>query len=132
MLAVLHHNEIPCNHGRVEKYQPYAHQLNKEGMTYQVNQTNKKMLLNFEENTKILVNILGLTEEKEVVPYRTARIDHQYPELDDELDDYTLVVLLIIFDDEGKSHYVWVKNFSALLQKLKGCHANRAVHYCPN
>ena len=57
-------------------------------------------------------------EDNEVVVYRCARIERQ--DDDTDISGYIPIVLLLILNDEGNSHYVWVKNLSALMANRKG------------
>ena len=132
ILSARHHNDIIKNPGRVTNYHEYADELNEEGLQYPVKFENKSMMLKFEDNNKLLITVLGLDDDDNVIVYRSpryARRDIQY-----NYYDYTPIILLMIHNDDGKSHYVWVKNLSALLSgrdKSENIH-QRKSEYCMN
>ena len=132
ILSARHHNDIIKNPGRVTNYHEYADELNEEGLQYPVKFENKSMMLQLEDNNKLLITVLGLDDDDNVIVYRSpryARRDIQY-----NYYDYTPIILLMIHNDDGKSHYVWVKNLSALLSgrdKSENIH-QRKSEYCMN
>ena len=116
ILSARHHKDIYRDHDRVSHYRQYANELTEEGLQYPVKFENKSMMLQFEDNNKLLITVLGLDDDNNVIVYRSpryARRDIQY-----DYYDYTPIILLMIHNDDGDSHYVWVKNLSAL---LSGC-----------
>ena len=62
--------------------------------------------------------------------YRCARIERQ--DDDTDISGYIPIVLLLIIDDEGNSHYVWAKSLSALLANRKGYTNNYKKYFCLN
>ena len=66
----------------VAKYHQYENELSDDGLVYPVSPTDKKMLRNFEDRNKLLINILGLAEENEMVVYRSSRTKHQNDDTD--------------------------------------------------
>ena len=129
ILAALHNKDIDKDHDRVTKYYPYQGELNEEGLTYPVDPMNKKMLKKFEDNNGLLINIWGLTEKNEVAVYRSARIDRQCEE-DVEEEERTEIVLLLVINEDGDSHYVYVKDISRLLKGREGHRDHRKLYYC--
>ena len=113
ILSALRHKDIYEHSDCVTKYHQYENELNEEGLQYPVKYENKSMMLHFEDNNKLLTTVLGLDDDDNVVIYRSpryARRDIQY-----DYYDYKPIGLLMIHNDDGASHYVWVKNLSALL-----------------
>ena len=126
ILAALHNEDIDQNHDRGTKYYPYQNELNEEGLVYPVNPMDKKMLKQFDDNNNVLINIWGLTEKNKVVVYRSAHTDHEH-DVDEEWKE---MVLLLISNEDGESHYVYVKNISRLLKGRKGHKDHRTLYYC--
>ena len=132
ILSALHHKDIYDYHDRVTKYHQYANELNEEGLKYSVNFKNKSMMKKFEDNNKCLITVLGLDDDNNVIVYRSpryARRDEQY-----DYREYKLIILLLLINDDGDCHYVWVKNLSALLSGHdKSVNlAQRKSEYCMN
>ena len=75
---------------------------------------------------------MGLDDDDNVVIYRSpryARRDIQY-----DYYDYKPIILLMMHNDDSDSHYVWVKNLSALLSgrdKSENKSQNKS-EYCMN
>ena len=132
ILSALHHKDIRRDHNHVTKYQQYANELNEEGLKYPVVFSNKSMMKKFEDNNKVLITVLGLDDDNNVIVYRSPR----YARRDEEYDyrEYTPIILLMLINDEGNCHYVWVKNLSALLsgRDKSGNSAQRKTEYCMN
>ena len=129
ILSALHHKDIYAHPDRVTNYYEYADELNEEGLQYPVKFENKSMMLQFEDNNKLLITVLGLDDDDNVIVYRSpryARRDIQY-----NYYDYTPIILLMIHNDEGKSHYVWLKNLSALLSG-RDIKCQNKSEYCMN
>ena len=126
ILAALHNEDIDNHHERVTKYHPYQNELNEEGLVYPVNPMDKKMLKQFEDNNNLLINIWGLTEKNKVVVYRSAHIDREH----DVNEEWKEIVLLLISNEDGDSHYVYVKSISRLLKGRKGHKEKRKLYYC--
>ena len=78
--------------------------MNEEGLQYPVKFENKSMMLQFEDNNKLLITVLGLDDDDDVIVYRSPR----YPRRDIQYDyyDYKPIILLMIHNDDGDSHYV--------------------------
>ena len=125
ILAALHNEDIDENHDRVTKYHLYQNELNEEGLVHPVNPMDKKMLKQFEDNNNLLINIWGLTEKNKVVVYRSAHIDREH----DVEEEWKKIVLLLIINDDGESHYVYVKNISRLLKGRKAHKDHRKLYY---
>ena len=81
ILSALHHKDIYADYDRVTNYRQYANELNEEGLQYPVKFENKSMMLQFEDNNKLLITVLGLDDDNHVIVYRShryARRDIQY------------------------------------------------------
>ena len=60
ILSARHHKDIYEHPDRVTTYRQYANELNEEGLQYPVEFENKSMMLQFEDNSKLLITVLGL------------------------------------------------------------------------
>ena len=98
VLAHLHPMDMHAN--RVNKYQPFLHELNGEGITFP---TPIHQIPDFEKKNNVSINVFGW-EEKEVVPVQLSRHDSE-----------TVINLLLISQDD-KRHYCLIKNFSRLIR----------------
>ena len=93
------------------------------------------MMMKFEGKNKLLITVLGLDDDDNVIVYRSpryARRDVQY-----DYYKYKPIILLTIYNADGNSHYVWVKNLSALLSGrdiiIRSVNiAQRKSEYCMN
>ena len=83
----------------MNKYQPFQHELNSEGMDFP---TPIHQIPDFEKKNNVSINVFGW-EEKEVVPVQLSRHDSE-----------TVINLLLISEDD-KRHYCLIKNFSRLM-----------------
>ena len=126
ILAALHNEDIDKYHDRVTKYHPYQNELNEEQLVYPVDPMDKKMLKQFEDNSNLLINIWGLTEKNKVVVYRSARINREH----DVEEERKEIVLLLLINEDGESHYVYVKNIGCLLKGREGQKGSRTLYYC--
>ena len=69
ILSARHHKDIYGDYHRVAKYHQYANELNEEGLQYPVKFENKSMMLQFEDNNKLLITVLGLDDDDNVIVY---------------------------------------------------------------
>ena len=88
----------PQNGYRVEKYIPYANELNMEGITYPVV---VKDVPKFEKQNDIFVNVLGY--EDGYYPLYISRYQKERH------------VNLLLLDEKGKTHYCLIKNLNGML-----------------
>jgi hypothetical protein len=91
-----------------------AEKLNWKGLEFPV-AVNENIILRFEKNNDICVNIIGY--EKDVYPLYISK-----QRRDKEVD------LLLISDGE-KKHCCWIKNFNKLLS-LQTEKSHNSIHYC--
>ena len=112
VLAHLHQMDMHAK--RVNKYQPFLHQLNGESMDFP---TPVHQIPDFEKNNNVSINVFGW-EEKEVVPVQLSRHDSE-----------TVINLLLISED-NKRHYCLIRNFSRLMNYRKK-HMHKMC-YCMN
>ena len=92
ILSALHHKDIYEHSDCVTKYRQYENELNEEGVQYPVTFENKSMMLQVEDNNKLLITVLGLDQ-----------------------DMWEEIFSMMIHNADSDSHYIWVKNLSALL-----------------
>ena len=71
------------------------------------------MMMKVEDNTKLLITVLGLNDDNNVIIYRSPR--HAQRDVQYDYYEYKPIILLMIHNADGYCHYVWVKNLSALL-----------------
>ena len=91
---------------------------------------NKRTLKQFEDKNNLFVNIWGLTEKNEIAVYRSARIDRQCEEDVEEEEQRKEIVLLLVINEDGDSHYVYVKDISRLLAGREGHRRHSKLYYC--
>lgn len=103
----------PTKNGeRVSKYKQYENKLNFDGLTFPVTIDQIKI---FEKNNEnININVFQLSEnKKEIEPLRIKSYDTQQP-----IDENKTLINLLLFSENKKYHYVWIKNFSRLMNHL--------------
>ena len=87
---------------------------------------NKKMLKRFEDNNGLLINIWELTEKNEIVLYRSLCIDCQC----DYDEGWKEIVLLLIINENGDSHHVYMWDFGRLLKGRERYQKRNKLYYC--
>ena len=102
ILSCLH----PCerNPQRTYHYRKYMNELNISGLSFPLKLKDVPKFMRL--NPDISVSVFGLDEEKknEIVPLFVSREKRKHH------------VNLLLISNENNCHYVWIKNFSALLR----------------
>ena len=102
ILAALHPVDRANNPNRVTKYIPYEAELDMKGIEYPVAARHYGKFEN--QNNNISINVFGY-EDKKIFPlYITKQTDKQHH------------VNLLLYQEEGKSHYVLIKDLSRLVR----------------
>ena len=101
---------------RVTKYIPYEAELDMKGIEYPVAARHYGKFEN--QNNNISINVFGY-EDKKIFPlYITKQTEKQHH------------VNLLLYQEEGKSHYVLIKDLSRLVRsQYSKCHGQH--FFCP-
>ena len=119
ILAALHKPE--CNPQRVSKYRQYEYELYVNELDYPV-KPNSHQISKFEEKNNLSVNIYSHTDKYEIVPLRITSTHKEGRHID----------LLLSRNDDGDTHYTWIKNMNRLLHGRAGFKGHRPRRYiCP-
>jgi hypothetical protein len=112
----------PCkkNAERISKYRPHLNSIDLSGLKFPVpvNQISR-----FEKNNpRITVNVYAAGEDgKEIIPKYITK----FPKREKHVD-----LLLLTSETNNNSHYVWIKNMSALICH-RSCHKGK-TYVCPH
>ena len=112
---------VTDNAKRVTKYRPHLNSIDLTGINFPtpVNQIGR-----FEENNptiSINIYVLGEKDDMEVIPKYVTKCGKREKHIE---------LLLLTSETNDNSHYVWIKNMSALV-----CHRSKhkgAVYVCPH
>ena len=99
--------------------------VNMEGINYPVDLKSIKRFEN--QNPDISISVLGYNKIEKVYPLHISR----YEKVERKYERKYKIVLLLIKDEEGNSHYCYVKNVSALLTTQLNKHKGKLI-YCLN
>ena len=120
ILAALH--EPATNAQRVAKYKPYENELYDNELDYPV-KPNSHQISKFEEKNNLSINIYSHTDKYEIIPLRITSTHKEGRHID----------LLLLRNDDGDTHYTWIKNMSRLLKGRTGYRGNiPSAYICPN
>ena len=115
ILAYLHPLARGNHPERVNKYRPYEHELNMEGVAYP---TPLADISKIEKNNNLSINVIGYDSTDGIYPLRITRdIGERH-------------VNLLLIKEAEKSHYCLIRNFSRLMGHRTN--HNGTQHYCYN
>ena len=118
ILAALHTPKKDAQ--RVAKYKPYENELDDNELDYPV-KPNSHQISKFEEKNNLSVNIYSHTDKYEIIPLRITSTHKEGRHID----------LLLLRNDDGDTHYTWIKNMSRLLKGRTGYKSQRtSAHIC--
>ena len=119
ILAALH---VQIRHSEIlSRYKPYENELNDEELEYLV-KTNSIRISKFEVRNNLSINIYSYNDKYEILPLRISDVYMEGRHID----------LILIRNDEGDTHYAWIKNMSRLLNGNKGYRSHRGRSFtCP-
>ena len=114
ILASLHPAKGSCSY-RVHHYRPYLQDINIKDLDFPLS---VKQVEKVEKQNNISVNVFGYESENEgkplIFPLHITKTDKLHH------------VNLLLITEEDKTHYVYIKSMSRLLN-----HRNTKRHYCP-
>ena len=121
---------------RVTKYQPYEHELDDSDLQYPVDPMAYKELNVFSQKNNVSFTIILCREKKHFTSEEEVVKDGDDVELailhcSEVVIENNHVFLMFITDDEGNSHYCWIKNMSRLMKGRVGWKRNEAKRCCP-
>ena len=99
------------------KYKNHFHEVDYEHISMPISLDDVRK---FEKRNQLAINIYGLNEDKNtVVPYQISKIENLIP-----------INLLLLENDDGECHYLWIKSLDRLLHPNNKVKCSRR-YYCP-
>ena len=103
--SVFHKDINPKKSNEPSQYKKFSDKLNFNGISFP---TKIDEIYLFEKNNNYAVNVFQIVK-KDICPLRISNYhDRQF-------------INLLLIENEGKNHYVWIKNFSRLMA-VDSCH----------